>query len=133
MTAPKDATIPIPIPEKAAKRIHALDEDYARRVATQWPMMEHAQVVIDHLPDEVRDMLADESDDFLKGWFNAIAMVHDLGIKVLVEELAARTGGIASDSRDMLLTKIGSVVEVLGYLACRETEDRRNPNDQSTD
>lgn len=110
---------------KDENHIKALGIVYAENVAAEWPKEEHAKGTLDHLPPEIQLLLQEESDEFVVGWFNATAMVHDMVIKVLIGELVKRTGGVASDERDILTTRVGSVVEGLCYLACKETVNRR--------
>ncbi len=105
---------------KELRAAKVLSADYMRMVAEQWPKMQHAQDIIDHLPQEVKLMLQGQPNDFLRGFANAITLVHDLGVKPLIHEMVARTSGVASEPRDVLLTKVGSVVEGCGYLACEE-------------
>ncbi len=115
------------------KRISALGADYAAAVAKKWPELPHAPDVIEHLPSDISEMLQEQGEGFLAGWYNAVAMVHDLGIKVLISELVKRNKGIASDERDVLLTRVGAVVECLGYFACKEATLRRKPDESEAD
>ncbi len=106
------------------QQLKALGLKYAANVATQWPEEAHAKDTIDHLPPEIKQMLKEESDGFVAGWYNATAMVHDMVIKILIGELVKRTGGVAGDERDILTTRVGAVVEGLCYLACKEAVER---------
>lgn len=114
---------------KEQERVRALGADYAEKVALNWPLLEHAPDVILHLPLAIPHLLEEQNDDFLVGWYNAIAMVHDMGVKVLTSEIVKRTGGVASDERDILVTRVGAVIEGLGYFACKEATQRRSKAD----
>jgi len=111
---------------KIPQAANSLGQDYMRRVAEDWPKLPHAQEIIEHLPEEVDLMLRKQSDEFLRGFANAITLTHDLGIKALLHEMIARTGGVAADPRDVLLTKVGSIVEGCCYLACKEFMGRKD-------
>lgn len=112
------------------KSISALGMDYAENVAKHWPDHPHSYGIVEHLPPSILEMLKDQDEQFLAGWFNAVALVHDMGIKVLVGELVKRTGGVAKEERDIMLTRVGAVVEGLGYVACAEAVSRRSDSDE---
>jgi len=111
-----------------------LGDDYAANVVKLWPAEAHAQGVLDHLPSEIDECLKEQNEDFLDGWFNAMALIHDMGIKIMIGELVKRTGGVATEERDLLLTNVGGVVEGLCFLACREKMNRKGtPNDDESE
>jgi hypothetical protein len=108
------------MPSKKQETTEPLGIDYARNIAENWPDLPHAKDVLPNLPEGLRVLLSKQSPEFLTGFINGIAVIHDMGVKPMVEEAVARTAGTLSDPRDILLTKVGATVEGCGYLACVE-------------
>ena len=110
-----------------------LEMDYVENVAERWPELEHAQAVMEHLPKEFGERMEPLSDDFLLGFVNAIAVVHDLAIKPLMDEIRIRfPNGVTNDPRDILVTKVGTSVEGFSYLACKELLRRTKEEDNDS-
>ncbi len=102
-----------------------LGRDYVENVAERWPELEHAQAVLEHLPKEFAERMEPLSEEFLMGFVNAIAVVHDLAIKPLMDEIRVRyPSGMTDDPRDILVTKVGTAIEGFSYLACKELLER---------
>lgn len=102
-----------------------LEMDYVRNVAYNWLKFEHAEGVVEHLPEELLSELTGQSDEFLHGVVNAIAIVHDLAVKPLIEEIRTRNPlGVTEDPRDILVTKVGAAIEGISYVVCRQLVDR---------
>ena len=133
-----------PSPEPAAaaeddlvQPLQPLNDEFIDSMATRWPLTAHGRELARNLPKALMKMLEQQNDDFLRGFANGTQAVHDLCIKVLMDELQRRvmeiqmsTGVPITDemltNQDRLVAVAATQVEGLCFMACKTMIDRNN-------
>lgn len=130
--------------------INPLGMEYAKTVVEKWPKTPQAQTMIPRLPQGLKEMLEKQSDEFVLGFANGIQCSHDLGIKMLLDDVRGRMIAMQQASKiitpdnmmpssqlsypiDRAVITAAALVEGIGYLACaallnkqKETEDNED-------
>jgi len=123
--------------EQPKGEITPLGMDFVRVVAEQWGNSAQAQAIIPKLPQGMAEMFSGQSNDFLLGFANGIQAMHDLVLKTLLDDINSRLSassiimpGQAMPSSkmphatDRLIIASTSLIEGIGYLACKELASR---------
>jgi hypothetical protein len=131
-------------PEQAAEPeepevIEPLGADYIKKVAEMWPTSAQGESMLPHLPKGLDEMLERQSEDFLLGFANAVQCVHDIGIKMLLDDLRVRVAILHKRAPDVMdasqlmvpsdrmIINAAAVTEGIGWLACKQFTDKTAP------
>lgn len=127
--------------EEANAKVNPLGMDYIKSIVENWPKSSQGRGLVRHLPQALKDMLDAQSPEFALGFANGVQAIHDMCIKVLLDELRGRLmqaqyqnlNRIPADqlltTQDRLVTVVAANVEGLGYLACKSLVDREKKPD----